>query len=148
MYERILVATDGSDLAGHAVEHGIALAKAVGADLVFVTVTELWSALEVAGQYEGGDLSAIPDYEAAAAASARDVLQAFETRAKAAGVTATSVHVPDRHPADGIMETADREECDLIVMATHGRRGVRKMLIGSQTAEVLALSKRPVLVLR
>ena len=46
------------------------------------------------------------------------------------------------------METADKEDCDLIVMATHGRRGVRKMLIGSQTAEVLALGTRPVLVLR
>ncbi|MBT8455151.1 MAG: universal stress protein [Alphaproteobacteria bacterium] len=148
MYKKILVATDGSELANHAVEHGIGLASATGAEVVFVSVTEIWSALEIAGQYEAGDLSAIPDYEAAAASSAAKILTDCAARAEKANVASKTVHVPDRRPADGIMETADKEDCDLIVMATHGRRGVRKMLIGSQTAEVLALGTRPVLVLR
>lgn len=148
MYKTILVATDGSELAGHAVDHGIGLAKAVGADVVFVTVTEIWSALDVAARYEGGELTAVPDYEAAAASSAAKVLAECTSRAEQANVPSKAVHIPDRRPADGILETAELEECDLIVMATHGRRGVSKMLIGSQTSEVLALSKRPVLVLR
>lgn len=148
MYRTILVATDGSELAGHAVDHGIGLAKAVGAEVIFVTVTEIWSALEVAARYEGGGLTAVPDYEAAASASASKVLSDCEARAEQANVPFKTVHIPDRRPADGILETAELEDCDLIVMATHGRRGVSRMLIGSQTSEVLALSKRPVLVLR
>lgn len=148
VYKKILVATDGSELAGHAIDHGIALAKAVGAKVVFVTVTEQWSALEIAGEYESGDLGAIESYEAAAAKSAERILENCTKRAEAAGIVSETRHVADRRPAEGIMETSEKEDCDLIVIATHGRRGVRKMLIGSQTAEVIALSKRPVLVLR
>ncbi|NNF24862.1 MAG: universal stress protein [Rhodobacteraceae bacterium] len=148
MYERILIATDGSELAGRAVDHGIGLAKAVGASVLFVTVTELWSALEIAGEYEDGELDAVRAYEKVAAKSAEKTLSDCARRAASEGVAAKTRHVADRRPAEGIMTTADREDCDLIVMATHGRRGVQKMLIGSQTAEVLALSKRPVLVLR
>ncbi|NND40925.1 MAG: universal stress protein, partial [Silicimonas sp.] len=54
----------------------------------------------------------------------------------------------DRHPAEGIIEKAELEDCDLIVMASHGRRGVQKMLLGSETAEVISFSEKPVLVLR
>ena len=68
--------------------------------------------------------------------------------AAAVGVACETRHIRDKAPAEGIMETAQLEDCDLIVMASHGRRGLRKMMLGSQTAEVLTHSKTPVLVLR
>lgn len=148
MYNRILVATDGSELADHAVEQGVALAARLGSEVVFVTVTETWSALEMAGSYRSGDLQAVAHFQAAAAEAATAILDACRARAGHWGVTAKTRHMADRKPAEGIMEAAEAEDCDLIVMATHGRRGVRKMLIGSQTAEVVTLSQRPVLVLR
>lgn len=148
MYAKILIATDGSELAGKAVEHGLRLAKSVGAAVVFVTVTEVWSALEIAEDLEEGNLDAVQVYETAAARSAAAILEDATARAETAGVVFETRHVKDRKPAEGIMDTAELEECDLIVMASHGHRGLKKMLIGSQTAEVITLSKRPVLVLR
>jgi nucleotide-binding universal stress UspA family protein len=148
MYQKILVATDGSELAGHAVEHGLQLAQSVGASVVFVMVTELWHALEIARTIEGGKQDAVEIYEDAAAQSAKGVLDDAMARAKAMGVESDSRHVKDRKPAEGIMSVAGEEDCDLIVMASHGRRGIEKMLIGSQTAEVISRGKHPVLVLR
>ena len=114
----------------------------------FVSVTELWPALEMAGDIEGGHLEAIEIYEKAAAHPARAILDEASSRASSAQVTSEIRHVKDRKPAQGILETAKLENCDLIVMASHGRRGLQKLLLGSQTAEVIALSKLPVLVLR
>lgn len=148
MYKKILVATDGSELAEAAVDHGIGLAKAVGAKLVFVTVTEMWSALGIASEIERGKLKAVDAYEEAAHAAAEKVLNAARDKAVQAGLAADTRHVRDERPAEGIMETAELEEADLIIMASHGRRGVNKVLLGSQTAEVLSFCKTPVLVLR
>lgn len=148
MYKRILIATDGSELAGKAVDHGIALAQAVGASVVFVTVTQMWSAMEIAHDFEKGEYDAIKAYEGAAARSAELILQACDEKAATRGVEAYLRHVADARPADGILQTAELEDCDLIVMATHGHRGIKKVMVGSQTAEVVAASRRPVLVLR
>ena len=148
MYTRILIATDGSDLAGKAVEYGLRLAESVGAAVVILTVTEFWSPLEMADDIKAGRLDAIQAYEDASARSARAILEDATTRAASMGVAFESRHVKDRKPAEGIMDTAELEDCDLIIMASHGLRGLQRMLIGSQTAEVIALSKRPVLVLR
>jgi nucleotide-binding universal stress UspA family protein len=148
MYNRILIATDGSELAGKAIDHGLRLAKTVGAQVVFVSVTEMWSALDMAAEVQRGEQDAVKLYEEAMAGSAKAILEDAKAKADAAGVPARTVHVRDRHPAQGILETAETEDCDLIVMASHGRRGVQKMLIGSQTSEVVTLGTRPVLVLR
>jgi nucleotide-binding universal stress UspA family protein len=148
MYNRILIATDGSDLAGHAVEHGLHLAKSVGANVVLLTVTELWSPLSKAGEAAFGELDTVKAYEDAAARSAEEILKGAAEQASSIGVASEIRQVKNRRPAEGILDTAELEDCDLIVMASHGRRGLKKMLIGSQTSEVIALSKRPVLVLR
>lgn len=148
MYGKLLVATDGSELAGRAVDHGLQLAKAVGASVAFVNVTEMWSAMQMAAEIEHGKMDAVKEYESAAADVANKILDAAKAKAEAAGVSCTTHHIHDKHPAEGIIEVADLEDCDLIVMASHGRRGLEKMLIGSETAEVLTFSKRPVLVLR
>jgi nucleotide-binding universal stress UspA family protein len=144
MYKHILIATDGSELAGRAVTTGLALAKALKARVTAVTVTERWSAM-VTG--EPALVFPIEDYENAAAENAARILSGVSTAAKNAGLECETVHVND-FPAEGIVETAKAKGCDLIVMASHGRRGLSKLLLGSQTTRVLTLGAVPVLVCR
>jgi nucleotide-binding universal stress UspA family protein len=148
MYEKILIPTDGSELAEKAVHHGAKLAKHVGASVVIVTVTEMWSALDMAAKVDQGKTNPIELYEAAADKSASEILAAAKAISEATGVKTETVHIRDREPAEGIIETVGKHGCDLIVIASHGRRGIGRMLLGSQTAEVLAFAKVPVLVLR
>lgn len=148
MYQKILIPTDGSELATKAVAHGAMLAKQVGASVIIVTVTESWSPLEMADKVDQGTQNPIEHYETLAVKAAREILETAVTLADAEGIKTETVHIPDREPAVGIIETADMYDCDLIVMASHGRRGLGRMLLGSQTAEVLAFSELPVLVLR
>jgi nucleotide-binding universal stress UspA family protein len=148
MYEKILIATDGSELANKAVAHGTKLAKAVDASVVIVTVTKTWSAFEMATNLEKGNPDPIKQFEASAEKSATEILTAAKVAAESAGVKFETVHVSNNAPAEGIMETAEKTGCDLIAIASHGRRGLDRMLLGSQTAEVLAFSKVPVLVIR
>jgi nucleotide-binding universal stress UspA family protein len=145
MFKHILIATDGSELAQKAVDQGLALAKAVGAKVTAVTVTEPWPvtlAGDVAVTYP------IEEYEQGAAESAGKVLAAATGAAGKSGVPCTPLHVKDRFPAEGIIEAAKSKGCDLIVMASHGRRGLSKLLLGSQATEVLTHSTVPVLVCR
>ena len=144
MYKHILIATDGSEFAGRAVTTGLALARALKARVTAVTVTEQWSAM-VTG--EPALVFPIEEYEKAAAENAARILSGVSTTAKAAGVECETVHV-NGFPAEGIVETAKAKGCDLIVMASHGRRGLSKLLLGSQTTRVLTLSAVPVLVCR
>jgi nucleotide-binding universal stress UspA family protein len=148
MYRNILIATDGSDLAGKAVEHGVKLAREVAAAVTVVTVTEMWSALEMATEANRGNPNPMEVFEEMAVKSAREILDAAETAARSAGVRCETLHVRDRPPAEGIIAAANEKGCDLIVMASHGRRGLDRLLLGSQTTEVLAYSKVPVLVVR
>ena len=148
MYRNILISTDGSELAGKAVEHGVMLARKIGASVTFVTVTEMWSALEMAAAVDRGTPNPMKIFEEMAAESAQDILAAAKTVAQDAGVDCQTLHVRDRAPAEGIIATADEKGCDLIVMASHGRRGLNRLLLGSQTTEVLAYAKVPVLVVR
>jgi nucleotide-binding universal stress UspA family protein len=148
MYEKILIATDGSELANKAVAHGTKLAKEVDASVVFVTVTETWSPYVMAASLEKGDPNPIKHFEASAEKSANEILTVAKAAAESVGVKFETVHVSNSTPAEGIIETAEKTGCDLIAMASHGRRGLDRMLLGSQTAEVLAFSKLPVLVIR
>ena len=148
VYKKILIATDGSDLANKAVEHGLALASTVGAEVVLVTVTEMWSALEMSREAGKKVLQAIETYETAEAERARSILTAAAERAEKAGIRCETRHVSDRRPSEGILDAARETDSDLIVMATHGRRGVNRVLLGSQTNEVVTHSETPVLVLR
>lgn len=148
MYNNMLIATDGSDLAGRAVDHGLMLAKGIGASVLFVTVTDIWSSVEMASETVRGTENPMKSYEEMVGALAQKILADAKNAADAAGVDCETQHVSDSSPADGIIEAANKEGCDLIVMASHGRRGINLALLGSQTAKVLALSKIPVLVLR
>jgi nucleotide-binding universal stress UspA family protein len=148
MYRKILIATDGSKSAGIALDHGLKLANATGAAVTIVYVTPMWSTLDVAHAAEHGARNPIGDYEATAAESAKIILDAAGAKASKAKVTAELSHIADKSPATGIVEAATDGGFDLIVMGTHGRRGVGRLLLGSQAAEVLTMSKVPVLVAR
>lgn len=148
MYKNILIATDGTELAGKALTHGLALAKAIGARVTLVTVTEMWSALEMASRARTEARAPVETYESMASEYARKILDAAAEKAKAEGVEHSTHHVSDRHPSDGILDAAKQDGCDLVVMASHGRRGLDRLLLGSETVEVLTYSKVPVLVVR
>lgn len=145
MYKHLLIATDGSELANKAVEQGIALAKVLNAKVTAVCVTESW-ATKVPGEMSLG--FPIDAYEKSCDETARQVLSVVDAAAKAAAVTVDLQHVRDQFPADGIIEEAKKSGCDLIVMASHGRRGISRLLLGSQANQVVTHSTIPVLICR
>jgi nucleotide-binding universal stress UspA family protein len=148
MYANILLSTDGSDLARKGVEHGMALAKAVNAKVTVVTVTEPMYIDYGSGHASGyiPSQAEMDRYDAAHKELAGKVLDGARVTADQVGLSAELLHVPNAHPATAIIETAKSRGCDLIVMATHGRRGLRKLFMGSQTSEVLVNGSVPVLV--
>lgn len=145
MYRHLLIATDGSELAEKAVAQGLALAKELAAKVTAVTVTEPLAPM-VGGEAVYPTL--IVDYDKAIEASAKKILAPIREAAVTKGVACDTVHAKDQYPADAIVETAKAKACDLIVMASHGRRGLTKVLMGSQTTRVLTHSSIPVLVCR
>ncbi len=147
MYKRILVATDGSTLSKKAVANAIDLAAAHGAGLVALTVVPRYPT-----SYLDGAIAFTPEeiarVEKQWAEKARDMLDAVESRAAAAGVKAKPVVANSDRVAEAIVAAARKHRADLIVMASHGRRGIKRLLLGSETQHVLTNSKLPVLVLR
>ena len=145
MYSHILIATDGSPLAAKAATHGLSLARALGARVTAVTVTEPWATMappEVLNE------PFVQEFEGATRVRAKRILDGVAAAAKEASVACATLHVTDRFPAEGILEAATNIGADLIVMASHGRRGVAKLLLGSQATEVLTHSTVPVLICR
>ena len=146
MSKHILVATDGSELAGKAVHYALDLAKTMKAKLTVVNVSESWSPLDIANKVQAGHLKAISDFEKQASDNAMLIFRDVINTGQGAGVTIHTKHVADSRPADGILQAAKDENCDLIVMSSHGRRGISEMFLGSQAHEVLSRSKIPVLI--
>lgn len=145
MYKHILIATDGSELALKAVDQGLALAKALNAKATAITATASWASIATG---EMGLAFPIEEYEKGCAEGAAKILDAVAKRADAAGITCQMLHVKDKFAADGIIETAQSRGCDLIVMASHGRRGLSRLLLGSQANSVVTHSTVPVLICR
>ncbi len=145
MYSHILIATDGSEIARRALVHGLMLAKATGARATVVTVTEPFTNVMT------GELAvAFPpaEYERMAAANARAIFADVRKVAAEVGIEVETEHVSGRFAAAGIVETAKDMGCDLIVMASHGRRAIRRLLLGSQALDVLTHTEIPVLIVR
>jgi nucleotide-binding universal stress UspA family protein len=145
MYKHLLIATDGSELAQKAVDNGLALAKALNAAATVITVTEPWDVVVVP---DAAIVFPPSDYEDSAAAAAAKILEAVDEGARRMGSTCTTLHVKDRYPAEGIVDTAKEKGCDLIVMASHGHRGLRRLILGSVANEVVTHSAVPVLICR
>jgi nucleotide-binding universal stress UspA family protein len=145
MFKHILIASDGSDLAKRAEDRGLELASLLDAKVLAVTVTEPWAAV-VTGEAALG--FPVAEYDQAAKQSAARILVPIGEKAKKRGVDCRTSHVADQFPAEGIIAAAKEHGCDLIVMASHGRRGLAKLFLGSEATKVLTLSAVPVLVCR
>ena len=145
MFQRILVPTDGSDLSERAALAAIEFAKSVGAEVVAMTATPAFHAF-----------SADPEmleqtreqYAQSSRQSGQQVLDWVSAAARDAGVPCTCVQVVSDDPHDAIISAAREHRCDLIAMASHGRRGIKGLLLGSETQKVLVHSAIPVLVYR
>ncbi len=147
MYKHILVASDGSELSHKAVEHAIALAAVCGADLIAATVVPVYPR-----SYFDGSLPLTQEEVARVekhwAEGGHKILDAIRDQAAAKGVKVTQAVAKSDLIADALVEAARKHGADLIVMASHGRKGVSRMLLGSETQQVLTHSNIPVLVLR
>lgn len=149
MYKKMLIATDGSELAGRALGHGLKLAKLVGAEVTILTVTEPAAVIGAGyASIAGTMIDPMPELIQAQEDTAKQVLGAAEAAAVAAGVVVKTRLIDNSFPAEGIVAAAEETGADLIVMGSHGRRGFGRLLLGSQTSNVLAHSKVPVLVTR
>jgi nucleotide-binding universal stress UspA family protein len=144
MYTRILVPTDGSDITAKAVDTAIALAKALGAQLYTISAKEPFPYSAIS------EMQPTPPQEFFDAQERIAVqrVQAVEKLAGAAGVSCQTKTVEALHPWEAIIDHAKHMECDLIVMASHGRRGVSALLLGSETQKLLTHTKIPVLIVR
>ena len=142
MYKHILIATDGSELAGKAVAAGVALAKRLGAKVTAISAIEPW--LSIASS---DTAAAFMEYQKAAEQDATRILGQVRTTAQEHGVKCETVTVTQA-AAEAIIDTANREQCDLIVMSSHGRRDLARVLLGSQAMRVVTLSSVPVLICR
>ncbi|HSV35256.1 MAG TPA: universal stress protein [Ramlibacter sp.] len=147
MYRRILVATDGSELSKKAVDSAIGLAKATGAELIATYVVPRYPA----SYFEGSALlthAEVAATEKQWALQGQAVLDHVREAAQSQGVTAKGILERSDLVAEAILATAGKYECDLIVMASHGRKGLTRVLLGSETQHVLTHGSLPVLVLR
>jgi nucleotide-binding universal stress UspA family protein len=145
MHKHILVPTDGSDLSKDAVQYGISLAKAVNAKATGITVSTPFHVYAV----DSAMLTDTPEsYEKRMTTIATKCLQQVKHAAAQAGVKCDTVHVEHEHPFRAIIDAAKTRGCDLIVMASHGRRGISAIVLGSETVKVLTHSTIPVLVYR
>ena len=145
MYKHIIVATDGSDIAGEAMKHAIDLAKEIGAKLSAVTVTEPFEMIAFAEQ---AAVISPTDYKNSTAAYAKKILNAAASTAKTGGVECATIHAENRYSYQGIIDAAEVNGADLIVIGSHGRSGIEGLLLGSQAVKLLTHTKIPALVVR
>ena len=145
MYRHILIPSDGSELSQKAIDYGMALAKSVNAKVTVLTVSTPFHTFPV----EPGMITDTPEqYQKHTAALAAKYLNVAKEAALAAGVSCETIHVEHDQPYLAIIDMAIRKSCDLIVMASHGRRGISAIVLGSETVKVLTHSTLPVLVFR
>lgn len=149
MFKHILVPTDGSDLSGRAVAQAIALAREVGGRITFFHVMGE-PPFPVSSLAEGAhyDPERTQLYIEQASRNARAVTEAAINNARQAGVEAEFYLDTSSHPYEAIIRAAETRQCDLICMASHGRRGVNALLLGSETHKVLTHCHIPILVCR
>ena len=149
MYSRVFCAIDGSELSTKALNHAFVLASRLGAEVTAVHVTDPSVLIAPGAEMMMIDTSSIiAELEQAKAVGAREVLAEATRLASAAGVALKTLHVPGVPAAEGIIKSAKAAGADLIVMGSHGRRGLGRLLLGSQAAEVLAHAEIPVLIIK
>jgi nucleotide-binding universal stress UspA family protein len=147
MYRNILVATDGSRLSAKAVAHALALARALGAKLTAFHASPDYPMPAYADGVMFDPVSPT-EYAAMCKKEADKIFNAIGVKAKAARIPFATEHTITATVWKAILAAAKKQKCDAIVMASHGRRGVSALLIGSETQKVLTHSKLPVIVVR
>ena len=152
MYKSILVAIDGSELSIEAAKVGLGLAKTLGASVTLATVTDRWPLVEAAVQAQTGIKNPEEHFRELAkreAQSAFDLAARYEQeQGQERGLDCRHLHIMDKHPADGILDAAAQAQAELIVLASHGRRGLQRMLLGSVANEVTTRAQVPVLIVK
>lgn len=148
MFTHVLLPTDGSRLSDRAVKRGIEFARSANAAVTAVHVVPEFRMVVEEGFVSPMSAEFKKRFEKESQQHARKMLDKVEAAAKAAGVACDSVAVVSDYPYQQIIEVAKKKKCDLIIMASHGRRGLSSLLLGSETAKVLTHSKIPVLVMR
>jgi nucleotide-binding universal stress UspA family protein len=145
MYKRILIPTDGAEASQRAILAIVDFARETGAEVVGLTATPEFKSLSLDTEMLENTADS---FAAASEARAKRILADVESAARDAGVPCRTLHAIDDDPYAAIVATAERLGCDLIAMASHGRRGVKGLLLGSETQKVLVHSTIPVLVHR
>jgi len=148
MYKHILVSTDGSKLSSKAVKTAVQLAQALGAKLTGAYVIPPYVTPMYSEAVAYATSVTAQRYKELAAKEAKKALAAVEIEAQTAGVPCSTISTTNEHPWRGIIRAAEAKKCDVVVMASHGRRGFAGLLLGSETNKVLTHSKIPVLVCR
>ena len=147
MYKTLLVATDGSKLSDKALAHAIGMAQAMGS-----TLTAFYAAPDYPMPAYADGVVYEPvsrkEYAKLAAEDAQKILEAAATKAETAGVTCKTAYAIAAAPWEAILAAAKKHKCDAIVMASHGRRGISAVLLGSEAQKVLTHGKLPVTVVR
>jgi nucleotide-binding universal stress UspA family protein len=147
MYTKILVATDGSNLSKKAIHTAIGLAALCKAELIALKVVQRYPQ----SYFEGGiavQADEVKRIEQQWADEGQAVVDAVKKAAAAKGVSTRAITAKSEVVSDAILKTAQKNQCDLIVMASHGRRGIKRLLLGSETQHVLTRATMPVLVLK
>ncbi len=145
MYKHILLPTDGSPLSDMAVEQGLAFAREIAAKVTLLMAVE---PLHIISADADQLAKTREEYDAYAGEQAARYLKTLRAKAEALGVACETEHMVSGEPYRTIIDTAKARGCDLIAMASHGRRGVSALLLGSETTKVLTHSTIPVLVYR
>ena len=147
MFTNILVPTDGSPRSERAIKQAVQLAKEQQAQVTGIFVAPAYRP-DMREEMSSMNVESPRRYAERAEALARKRLRPLEKAASEAGVPCELLHAVSDHPYDEIVRTANRKKCDLIFMASQGRTGLSRLLLGSQTSKVLAMSKVPVIVTR
>ena len=147
MYRNLLVATDGSKLSDKALAHAIGLAQTVGATLTIFYAAPDYPLPAYADGVVYEPVSR-KEYAKLAAEDALKILDKGATKAEAAGLVSKTAYAIASAPWEAILAAAKKHKCDAIVMASHGRRGISAVLLGSETQKVLTHTKLPVIVVR
>lgn len=159
MYQHILIATDGSDLSQKSIEHGLGLSRAKECKVTIITVTkphsesqsfDLYARPVVFGQEDIDNLRSneLTNERSNDDDLASHILSRAQSSADEAGVTVSTIHRIGDSPAVVITDTSNDLGCDLIIMGSHGRSGIKKLILGSQAEKTLQLSTIPVLVVK
>ena len=148
MYNHILLPTDGSKLASKAVKQGIALAHSIDAKITILNVAPVFQVMIDEGFVIPNAMSFKKRFDEETSRHANTIVESIQTNALKAGVVCETLIARNDRPYEAILQAAGKTKCDLIMMASHGRKGLASILLGSETIKVLAHSKIPVLVVR